>query len=66
MSRRNFRNTKELYMDKVIAIISDSHDTENQKKLLMQIFQHVQQKQTYPVERLICNVVDDIPLIPNR
>ena len=53
-------------MDKVIAIISYNHDTENHKKVLNLIYEHICQKQSYPVERIISNVVDDIILLPNR
>jgi hypothetical protein len=55
-----------MYMDKVIAIISHNHDTENQQRMLNLIYQHITQRQAYPVERLISNIIDDIPLIPNR
>ena len=66
MNQRNFTNHKELYLEKAIAVISSSHDIHSQRSILKMLHLHCQTQQHFPVEALIRNIVDNIPLLPSR
>lgn len=64
-NQRNYTNHKKIFVEKAIGFVSKYEDVGTQKRLLKIILDHTKKKQNYPVESLISNMVNNIPIVPD-